>query len=138
MTELLIRGGKCSYNSTKQSTSAILIATVFFLYFSDPLPLESLLSFILHLSLHLYPTHGQLLVYTDTCFISLLQKSLGDVYKAEKVLFKDHFLINAAKELATEHSMRWQQLFLRYFGVPLLLVRLWRTSLSLKLPGISL
>ena len=138
MNELLVRGGKCSYKSTKQSISAILIATVFFLYFSDPLPLGSLLSFILHLSLHLYPTHGQLTVYTDTCFISLLQKSLGDGYKAKKVLFKDHFLINAAKELATEHSMRWQQLSLRYFGIPLLLVRLWRTSLSLKLLGMSL
>ena len=72
MNELTIRGGHFSYKSTKQSTCTILIATVVFLYFSDPLPLGSLLSFILHLFLHLYPTHGQLMVYVNTCPISLL------------------------------------------------------------------
>ena len=138
MNELLVQEGNFSYKSTKQSTSTILIATVFFLYFFDPLTLRSLLSFILHLFLHLYPTHGQLMVYTDTCHISLLQKFLGDGYKAEKVLFRGHFLINVAKELATQHSMRWQQLSLRYFWVPIFLVRLWHTSLSLELPGRSL
>ena len=104
-----------------------------FYIFPTPFPLRSLLSFILHLFLHLYPTRGQLRVYVDTCPISFLQKSLGDGYKAEKVLFRGHFLINAARELATEHSMRWQQLSLRYFWVPIFLVRLWRTSLSLEL-----
>ena len=107
MNERAIRGGNFSYKSTKQSTSTILIATVFFLYFFDPLPLGSLLSFILHLSLYLYPTRGQLMVSANTCPISLLQKSLRVVVRLKKVLFKDHFLINAAKELATEHSMRW-------------------------------
>ena len=72
MNELLVRGGKCSYKSAKQSTSAILIAIVFFLSLFHHLPLGSLLSFILYLSLHLYPTRGQLMVYTDTCPISLL------------------------------------------------------------------
>ena len=71
MSELAIWGGNCSYKSTKQSTSTNLIATVFFLYFSDPLPLGSLLSFILHLSLHFYPTRGQLMVFADTYPISL-------------------------------------------------------------------
>ena len=72
MNELTVRGGNFSYKSTRQSTSTIFIATVFFLYFFDPLPLGSLLSFILHLFLHLYPTRGQLMVYADTCPISLL------------------------------------------------------------------
>ena len=107
MNELTVRGSNCSYKSTKQSTSTILIAIVFFLYFSDPLPLGSLLSFILHLSLHFYPIRGQLMVSANTCPISLLQKSLGVVVRLKKVLFKDHFLINVAKELATKHSMWW-------------------------------
>ena len=114
-----------------------LLQCLFYL-FPSPFPLGSLLSFILHLFLHLYPTRGQLRVYADTCPISLLQKSLGNGYKAEKVLFRDHFLINMVRELATEHSMRWQQLFLRYFWVSIFLVRLWCTSLSLELSGRSL
>ena len=72
MNELIVRGDNFSYKSTKQSTSTILIVTIFFLYFSNPLPLGSLLSFILHIFLHLYPTRGQLMVYADTCPISLL------------------------------------------------------------------
>ena len=107
MNEHAVRGGNFSYKSTKQSTSTILIATLFFLYFFDPLPLGSLLSFILHLSLYLYPTRRQLMVSANTCPISLLQKSLGVVVRLKKVLFKDHFLINVAKELATKHSMWW-------------------------------
>ena len=105
-----------------------------FYIFPSPLPLGSLLSFILHLFLHFYPTRGQLRVYVDTCPIGLLQKSLGDGYKTEKVLFKGHFLINATRELATEYLMRWQQFSLRYFWVPIFIVCLWRTSLSLELP----
>ena len=131
-----VRGGKCSYKSSEQSTSAIMIATVFF-SFSDPLPLGSLFSFILHLFLHLYPTRGQLMAQADTCPISLLQKSLEDGYKAGKVLFRGHFLINAASELAIQHSMLWQQFSLRYFWVPIFLVHLWCTSLSLELLGRS-
>ena len=33
MNELAVRGGNLSYKSAKQSTSTILIATVFFLFF---------------------------------------------------------------------------------------------------------
>ena len=84
MNELTVRGGNFSYKSTRQSTSTIFIATVFFLYFSDPLPLGSLPSFILHPFLHLYPTRGQLMVYADICHISLLQKSLGVVVRLKK------------------------------------------------------
>ena len=90
MNERAIRGGNFSYKSTKQSTSTILIAIVFFLYFFDPLPLGSLLSFILHLSLYFYPTRGQLMVSANTCPINLLQKSLGVVVRLKKVLFRDH------------------------------------------------
>ena len=114
-----------------------LLQCLFYL-FPDPLPLGSLLLFILHFFFHLYPSRGQLRIYTDTCPISLLQKSLGDGYKAEKVLFRGHFLINAARKLAIEYLMRWQQLSLRYFWIPIFLVRLWHTSLSLELPGRSL
>ena len=109
-----------------------------FYIFPGPLPLESPLSFILHIFLHFYLTRGYLRVYADTCPISLLQKSLGDGYKAEKVLFRGHFFINVARELATKHSMRWQQFSLRYFWIPIFLVHLWRTSLSLELFGRSL
>ena len=84
MNELTVRGSNCSYKSTKQSTSTILIAIVFFLYFSDPLPLGSLLSFILHLSIHFYPIRGQLMVSANTCPISLLQKSVRVVVRLKK------------------------------------------------------
>ena len=46
MNELFIRGGKCLYKSTKQSTSAILIATMFLSLFSDPFLIEGLLHYI--------------------------------------------------------------------------------------------
>ena len=36
LNEFTVRGGKFSYKSVKPITSTILIATVFFLYFSDP------------------------------------------------------------------------------------------------------
>ena len=48
MNELTVRGGNFSYKSTKQSTSTILIATIFFLPFSDPFPIEGLLHYIAH------------------------------------------------------------------------------------------
>ena len=37
MKEILVQGGQLSYKSIKHVISAILIATVFSLYFSDPL-----------------------------------------------------------------------------------------------------
>ena len=46
MNELLVRGGKCLYKSTKQSTSAILIATMFLSLFSDSFLIEGLLHYI--------------------------------------------------------------------------------------------
>ena len=94
-----------------------LLQCLFYL-FPNPLPLGSLLSFILHLFLHLYPTRGQLRVYADTCPISLLLKYLGDGYKAEKVLFRGHFLINAAKELAIKIQCGGSSFPLDIFGFP--------------------
>ena len=42
----LVRGDKCSYKSIKQVVSAILIVTVFFLSFFDPLFMEGLSHYI--------------------------------------------------------------------------------------------
>ena len=53
-------------------------------------------------------------------------------------LFKGLLHINAARKLATEHSRRWQQFFLRYFLAPILPVRSQCTSLSVKFPRRSL
>ena len=50
--------------------------------------LGSLLSFILHLFFHLYPTRKQLRIYADTYPIGLLQKSLGMVIKLKKYCSK--------------------------------------------------
>ena len=36
--KILVRGGQLSYKPIKHVVSAILIAIVFFLYFSDPFP----------------------------------------------------------------------------------------------------
>ena len=46
MKEILIRGGQLSYKSIKHVVNAILTATMFFLYFSDPFLMEGLLYYI--------------------------------------------------------------------------------------------
>ena len=46
MNKLTVRGGILSYESITVGTSTILIATVFFLYFSDPFLMEGLLYYI--------------------------------------------------------------------------------------------
>ena len=46
LNEFTLRGGKFSYKSTKHVTSAILIATMFFIYFFDPLFMKDLLHYI--------------------------------------------------------------------------------------------
>ena len=46
LNEIAIRGGQLSYKSIKHVVSAILIATMFFLYFSYPLLMEGLLHYI--------------------------------------------------------------------------------------------
>ena len=58
--------------------------------------------------------------------------------KATKAaLFKDLLDINAARELVVEHSMRWLQLFLKYFLAPIFPVRSQCISLSIELPETS-
>ena len=46
MKEILVRGGQLSYKSIKHVVSAILIAIVFFLYFSNPILMEGLLYYV--------------------------------------------------------------------------------------------
>ena len=60
------------------------------------------------------------------------------VVVAKAALFRGLLHINAARKLAAGHSMRWQQLFLRYFLASILLVHSRCTSLSVEFPGRSL
>ena len=46
LNEIVVRGGHLSYKSIKHVVSAILIATVFFLSFFDPLFMEGLSHYI--------------------------------------------------------------------------------------------
>ena len=46
MNELAVRGGILSYKSITVEYKTILIATIFFLYFSDPFLMEDLLHYI--------------------------------------------------------------------------------------------
>ena len=72
------------------------------------------------------------LVPSDTLFGFLW------VVVAKTALFRGLLHINVVRKVAAVHSMLWQQLSLRYFWVPLLLVCSWYMSLSLKLHGRSL
>jgi len=56
INELTVQEGNFSYKSTKHSTTTILIATVFFLYFSDPL-LCSLYSHLYYISSFIFTLH---------------------------------------------------------------------------------
>ena len=60
------------------------------------------------------------------------------VVVAKAALFRGLLHINVAKKLTAGYSMQWQQLVLRYFLAPLLLVRSWCTSFSVEFPGKSL
>ena len=46
LNQIVVRGGHLSYKSIKHVVSAILIATVFFLYFFDPFHMRGLLHYI--------------------------------------------------------------------------------------------
>ena len=46
LNEFVVRGGYSSHKSTKQSTSTILITTVFSFYFSDSFLMEGLSHYI--------------------------------------------------------------------------------------------
>ena len=73
------------------------------------------------LPFYLYPPRANQMVGFDPCPISTFLKSLCSSCKAEnhcscwKPLFRYHFHINAARELAAEHLMRWQQLSFEIF-----------------------
>ena len=54
------------------------------------------------------------------------------------ILFRNLFHINVVRKLVAWHSIRWQQLFLRYFLAFIFLERLGGMSLSLELPRKSL
>ena len=73
-----------------------------------------------------------MLVPSDT-LLSLLW-----VVIAKAIMFRGLLHINAAKELAAGHSMRWQQFFFRYFLAFTLPVRSRCTSFSAEFPGMSL
>ena len=105
LNEFIVRGGKFSYKSIKHVTSAILMVTVF------------LLSFLSHFFgvYTLIYTRDLLssLPYTctaDSLCWSLSHQLLLEVFKggckAERILFRDHFIINVARGLAAEHSMQ--------------------------------
>ena len=62
---------------------------------------------------HLHLPRANQIVGVDLYPISTFLKSLGSSCKAEsyysgwKLLFRYHFLINAARELAAEHLIQW-------------------------------
>ena len=72
---------------------------------------------ILHLFIIWAPTWVS--IPSDTLFGFLW------VMIAKIALFKGFLNINAARKAAAMHSMQWQQLYLKYFLVPILLVCLW-------------
>ena len=106
LNEFIVRGGKFSYKSIKHVTSAILMVTGF------------LLSFLSHFFgvYTLIYTRDLLSSLPYTCIADslcwslshqLLLKVFGGNCKAERILFRDNFIINADRGLAAEHSMQW-------------------------------
>ena len=94
LNEFIVREGKFSYKSIKHITSAILMATVFLL----PFPLSFLGVYILIYTRHLL----SFLPYTwtaDSLYWSLSHRPPLEVFggdcKAERILFRYHFIINA-------------------------------------------
>ena len=60
------------------------------------------------------------------------------VVVAKTALFRGLLHINAARKLVARHSMRWQQLFFRYFLTSTLPIHSWCTSLLVEFPRMSL
>ena len=87
-------------NQLNMVTSAILMATLFLL----PFPLSFLGVYTRHLLSSLPYT-----CTVDSLCWSLSHQSPLEVFgggcKVERILFRDHFIINAARGLAVEHSM---------------------------------
>ena len=106
LNEFIVRGGKFSYKSIKHVTSAILMVTVFLLSF---------LSYFFGVYTLIYTRHLlSSLPYTCTadslCWSLSHQPPLevfGGNCKAERILFRDNFIINVDRGLAAEHSIQW-------------------------------
>ena len=96
------------------STSIVLVATVFFSQFSDPLSSRPSFYFILSSFFYLHPSRVDQIDGVDHCLTNIFLKYLVLAIRL-KLLFKYRFLIDKARKLATEHLMRWQQLSLKYF-----------------------
>ena len=103
LNEFTVQGGKFSYKSIKHVTSAIFMATVFLLSFLSS-------SFFGFYTRHLLSSLPYTCTADSLCWSLSYQPPL-EVFrggcKAERILFRDHFIINAARGLAAEHSMRW-------------------------------
>ena len=86
-SNVYVRGDKCLYKFSKQSANATLIATVPFLSFSDPLLMEDISHYIVHLN-HPPPTLVHYLSHhLSICLIRLLlQLFLNDNLPGNTVL----------------------------------------------------
>ena len=100
LNEFIVREGKFSYKSLiKHVTSAILMATVFLL----PFPLSFLGVYTLIYTRHLLSSLPYTCTVDSLCWSLSHQHPLqvfGGGCKAERILFKDHFIINVVRGLA--------------------------------------
>ena len=103
-------------------TRIVQIATVFSLLISGSLFHDGFL--LLYSPLQMILAFHLLIIQAYT-WVSVPLDTLSGVLwviVANVALFRGPVHINAAKKLTAGHSMRWQQLSLRYFWVPILLV----------------
>ena len=132
VSELAVRGGHFYTKRSQLDTSIIYIATVLFLSFFDPLPMEGLLHYIAPSGLSWSYTCWSFELLLECLSHQLPPEVFGGGCKAKKVLFKDHFLISQRVSYRAFNAVITA--FLRYFWVLILLVHLWGTSLSLEFP----
>ena len=79
----------------------------------------------------------QLLIIQGITWVLVLSNTPSDplwVGIAKTTLFRGLLHINVARKLVAEHSMRWQQRFLRYFWASILPVHSKRSSPSVEFP----
>ena len=82
-------------------TNLVLIVTIFF----SPLSPRVFFLFYTLFLFHLHPPRVDQIIGVDPCPINTFLKSLGVAVRL-KIIVQVSFLINAARKLATEHSMR--------------------------------
>ena len=102
----LVRGDKCSYKSIKQVVSAILIVTVFSLFFRSPFHGRSL---TLYSSLWIILILHLLIIWVVT-WVHVLSDAFSGflwVMVAKTALFRGLFHINAARKVVAVYLMRW-------------------------------